>query len=295
MLPRVAYVTHAGSAAQDPDLPLALAAFERHGLDGRACAWDGEVDWADFDLVLVRSAWDYYERRQEFLRWARSVEQETVLANPALTLARNTDKTYLRDLAGRGIPTIDTVWFEPGDRASDCRRMLDERGWSRLVVKANIGDGGRDTQLVQSAPEAIALAERLVSCGRVAMIQPYLPDEERAGEVSVIVLGGAISHAVSRIPTLTARGTGQAHGLVQVSDELVDVVERTMAIAASGEHLLYARVDLVPHAGQWLLIELEATEPCLFLNMDPDAPHRLARAVRNAVTQGAWQWDSASG
>ena len=73
MLPRIAYVTGAGSPVPDPDLPLALAALARAGLDAEPVAWDAEVDWADFDMVLVRASCGYPLRRQEFLRWARRV------------------------------------------------------------------------------------------------------------------------------------------------------------------------------------------------------------------------------
>jgi hypothetical protein len=46
--------------------------------------------------------------------------------------------------------------------------------------------------------------------------------------------------------------------------------------------LLYARVDLVCDAeGNPLLLELEVTEPCLFLDHAPDATRRLAAALQS--------------
>jgi hypothetical protein len=48
-----------------------------------------------------------------------------------------------------------------------------------------------------------------------------------------------------------------------------------------GHDLLYARVDLLPGP---VLIELEVTEPSLFLRHSEGAAQRFAHAVRRAAT-----------
>jgi hypothetical protein len=51
-------------------------------------------------------------------------------------------------------------------------------------------------------------------------------------------------------------------------------------LAAVGQPLLYARVDVATdNEGRTRLQELEATEPSLFLHLDPAAPVRLAKAI----------------
>ena len=68
--------------------------------------------------------------------------------------------------------------------------------------------------------------------------------------------------------------------LVEVGsgDEVVRLAE--WIVAATGHDLLYARVDLVPaDDGSWQVGELEATEPLLYLDRDPDAAKRLAEAI----------------
>ena len=70
------------------------------GVDATVAVWDdADVDWARFDLVVIRSTWDYIDRRDDFVAWARSVDR---LANPADVIAWNTDKRYLRELAAAG-------------------------------------------------------------------------------------------------------------------------------------------------------------------------------------------------
>jgi len=43
---------------------------------------DSDLDWTDYDLVVVRSWWDYVPRRSQFLEWARRVPQLVLAAVP---------------------------------------------------------------------------------------------------------------------------------------------------------------------------------------------------------------------
>ena len=68
---RVALVTAAPARGLDEDMPLLLRAVAARGLEAHEVVWDdGAVDWAAFDLVVVRSTWDYFSRRGEFFGWA---------------------------------------------------------------------------------------------------------------------------------------------------------------------------------------------------------------------------------
>lgn len=285
MLPRIAYVTGAGSPVPDPDLPLALAALARAGLDAEPVAWDAEVDWADFDMALVRASCGYPLRRQEFLRWARRVEDHTCLVNPALTLARNTDRTYLRDLQRQGVETVDTIWLEPGDSVADCEQEVRRRGWAGCVVSANVGGEAR---IVQDPGEAARLAAALGADGMVGMLQPHLPGDEQDREVSVVVFDGKISHAVSQ-------QDGSTRVVPQLDDAVADVVLEILEVAAAGDDLLYARVDLVRVEGQWLLRGLEATGPRLFLDCSQAASDNFAHAVRHWLAPEAGEPDYLTG
>ena len=64
------------------------------------------------------------------------------------------------------------------------------------------------------------------------------------------------------------------------------LADRVLALVPGGP-LLYARVDLVPgQDGAPLLMELEITEPCLFLVTSPGAAGLLADAVAARVIAG---------
>lgn len=272
MLPRVAYVTHAG--AIDPDLNPALVAFEQAGLQGVPVTWDSAQDWADFDLVLVRTCGQGGQRR-EFLRWARDVEQRALLANPAVTLARNTDRTYLRDLRGQGIATIDTVWFEPGDSLDVCERTLSETQWPQFVVASNFGTHNDLSVTSHTPADAAQVAAEIAAQGNVGLIQPLL---EVRSAVSIVVIDNAISHAVDQTrPT--------SHGVIDIDEDLESMVDEVVVAAAQGEQLLYSRLDVVSHGQGWRVSGFEATGPRLFFDAVPAAASSLAWAIRDRITE----------
>ncbi len=82
---KVAYVTTGHPVAGDDDeRETVLAAWYGAGIEGSTVVWDDpRVDWSSFDAAVVRSTWDYIERRDEFVAWAHRAGAATRLFNPA--------------------------------------------------------------------------------------------------------------------------------------------------------------------------------------------------------------------
>ncbi|SHH09486.1 ATP-grasp domain-containing protein [Geodermatophilus nigrescens] len=290
-MPDVLLASCAEAAGRDEDEPLLVAALAAEGLTASAADWaDPTVDWSAATAVVVRSTWDYAPRRDEFLAWARRVEEGTRLANPAAVLAWNTDKRYLRELAGAGVPVVPTAWAEgPGDVDGALSRWPGD-----VVVKPVVSAGARDT--VRFPPERRAgareLAEGILASGRAVMVQPYLARLDAEGETGLVYVGGVYSHAFGKgallagealgpglfaEETITARTAGPEQRALG-DRVLAWVRERT------GETPLYARVDLVPgDDGAPQVIEVELTEPSLFLTTDDGAAARFAAAIRSRI------------
>lgn len=255
--------------------------LERLGAEVATPVWDDPaVDWAAFELVVVRCTWDYVDRRDAFLAWARSVPR---LANPAPLLAWNTDKRYLRDLAAAGLPTVPTVFLEPGESFA-------APAAAELVVKPSVSAGAQDTRRHPGAPPGAAAAHvaELHAAGRTAMVQPYLDAVDEAGETALLYVDGTFSHAIRKGPLLRPdRPPPDAlFALEQISPREPSTAERALGdrvLAALRERWgvpLYARVDLLPGPdGAPAIVEVELTEPSLFLSHAPGAPERLARAI----------------
>ncbi len=281
----IALATGRAFATTDADLPLILDAAAARGLDAEIAVWDDDsVDWESYDAVVVRSCWDYLDRRADFLAWAGRVPN---LLNPVDVLSWNTDKVYLRELADAGVPMIDTRW--------DVRRGDELPESEEWVVKPSISGGGKDTARWDDPDDVYAHSEQLIAAGRIAMVQPYVPSVDSEGETALIYFGGRFSHAIRKGPLLE-RGEGVRQDRDQ--REVItpraptaaqhDVTEQVLGAIPSSlgrpDALAYARIDLVTDAdGLPRLIELELTEPSLFLDSSEDGAACLVEAVQAMI------------
>ena len=132
------------------------------------------------------------------------------------------------------------------------------------------------------------------------MVQPYLRAVDTDGETALLFLAGPdgleFSHAIRKGPMLTGPDLGP-DGLYKAEEitartvrpEQLAVAERTLAAIPGGtRQLLYARVDLIPGPdGEPVLVELELTEPSLFIGYAEGAPDRLATAITTHLTRRA--------
>jgi glutathione synthase/RimK-type ligase-like ATP-grasp enzyme len=273
---RVGLATCAEVPDGDEDAPPLIAALGARDVEAVPAVWDDPaVDWNAFELVVVRSTWDYPDRRQQFLAWAESLPR--VLNSPEV-LRWNTDKRYLTAL---GEDAVASTFYEPGDAF--------EPPDDPFVVKPSVGAGsigaaryeGGDTRAATHLTE-------LHAAGKTVLVQPYLEDVDRHGETALIYAGGVLSHAVHK-EALLPHGGDPADGLyveetmspaVATPKEL-EIGERALgAVPFPRDELLYARVDLLPGPH---VLEVELTEPGLFLGYADGAVDRFADAIAAAT------------
>ena len=282
-MPRVALATCAALPDLDvEDAPL-VPALRAAGIDGVPLVWnDPSVAWADYDLVVVRTTWDYPNKIDAFVAWIERVAALRPCWNPAPLIRWNTDKHYLRELEERGVPIVPTRWFRRGESA-DLPRLLREEGWPEAVLKPVVSAGARRTRLVK--PDTVSegarfLAEQLTQ--RDMMVQPYVAEVSTVGEISVLYFNGIFSHAVRKIPASGDFRVQTEHGgrVLSVTPTSEELAAAQRVLDAMGSDTLYARVDLLPaKGGELRLLELEVTEPSMFLNWDAAAPARFASAI----------------
>ncbi|HEV8240519.1 MAG TPA: hypothetical protein VGS57_14210 [Thermoanaerobaculia bacterium] len=288
---RVALVTAERARGLDEDMPLLLAALRARGLEAEEVVWDdAAAEWSAFDLVVVRSTWDYFARREEFLAWAERVAAVSRLHNPVSVLRWNSDKRYLRDLERAEVPIVPTTFVEPGDAAPE----LPHDDGLDVIVKPAISAGSNDTARYRTGERDSALAHiaRLQAAGRVAMVQPYQRCVDEHGETALLYFDGRFSHAV-RKGAIFAAGPQMVGGLFAREEiqprepsaaerEVGDAALRAAAaqLPAETAPLLYARVDLVPLTdGSPGVLELELCEPSVFVAHAEGSADRLAAAI----------------
>ncbi|HVE80232.1 MAG TPA: hypothetical protein VNA89_15305 [Gemmatimonadaceae bacterium] len=287
---RVALATYARLPGLADDDRLLADALRAVAVDAAPAVWDDAgVDWERFDLVIVRSCWDYHTRLGDFLRWLDRVEATgTRVENAPAVLRWNAEKTYLRDLAACGVPVVPTRWVRPGgDVALDV--LLGEAGWDEAVVKPIVSASATDTWRTGRASAAADAARfRDLAARGGVMVQPFLPVVAAEGEWSLVFLDGTFSHAVLKRPAAGDFRVQHEHGgsAEPVAPSPALVRQARAALAAAPGDPLYARVDGCVIAGRLHVMELELIEPSLFLALAPDAPARLARAVVRRLGEG---------
>jgi len=259
----------------DEDAPALIEALAACDVEAVPAVWDDQgVDWAGFDLVVVRSTWDYPDRREQFLAWAESLQH---VLNAPQVLRWNTDKRYLTTL---GLEAIPTVFLEPGNPFHPPS--------APFVVKPAVGAGSIGAARYDAGDgSALEHVADLHAAGKTAMVQPYLESVDHEGEIALLYTGGAFSHAVRKAPIL-APGGGPGAGLyveeritaTEPSREELELAERALAaVSFPRDQLLYARVDLLPGP---VVLEVELTEPSLFLGYADGAVERFAEAIAAA-------------
>ena len=278
----IAFATAATYRDLDEDLPLLLAAAAAHGHEAELVDWDDpQADWDSFDRVVIRSCWDYIIRLDEFVAWAGSM---ATLDNPAHVISWNTDKVYLRTIGEAGVPIIPTYWnVHEGDDIGD---------HAEWVCKPSVSAGSVNTARWGTREEVYAHSESLISAGRTSIVQPYIQSVDSDGETAMLFIGGEFSHSI-RKGQLLRRGEGindERAGTESVTPRAPTAIQHEIAaeaLATAGQilgldrPLLYARVDLVTAPdGSPLVIELELTEPSLFLPHSDRGADMLIEALQ---------------
>jgi O-ureido-D-serine cyclo-ligase len=299
---RIALVSAREALALDEDMAPLVAALRTVGAEVDTPLWDDPaVAWDSYSVAVLRSTWDYVDRIDEFLAWTDRCSRATQLMNPPEVIRWNTDKHYLIDLARSGVPVVPTTFVEPhGDAHEALDRFLTggeeagsvtvggRQGFDEFVVKPAIGAGSRDAARFGRAEAARAVAHlrALLDAGRSTMLQPYLSRVDEQGETAVIYLDGTFSHAARKGPLLRA-GDALVEGLFapeEISAREADRSELEVADAAyraiGSARPVYARIDLIRDAdNRPVVLELELTEPSLFLLHAPGAALRYARIL----------------
>jgi O-ureido-D-serine cyclo-ligase len=285
-------VTARAARGTDYDMPPLLSALRAAGADAHEVDWDNDtVEWPSFDLALLRSTWDYFERLPEFLGWAARASRQTRLLNPLDVVRWNTDQHYLADLARAGVPVVPGRFIEPGDDAMSAVGdfFAVHAPTHDVVVKPSVGAGSRDAQrhALDRREAIIAHVRRLLDANRSVLLQPYLERVDAHGETALLFFEGRFSHAIRKGPLLK-RDDGPTAGLYATetitprapsADEL-DVARRALAAIPFDKPLLYARIDLIDDDdGSPRLLELELVEPSVFVEHADGVAERFAEAI----------------
>ena len=265
------------------DDDLAIAPLAKRGWTVDTLPWDrAGVDWRSYDLVVLRSTWDYQHHAERFLATLATIEAGGTRLENSLAIVRwNMQKTYLHDLDVQGVPVVPTVWR---DRlgAGELVPLFESLQTDQAVIKPVMSGNAQGAWRLDRRRAKLHAAEiEAFYAHRALMLQPFERGILAEGEFSLIYFNGALSHSILKVPKRGDFRVQEEHGadILAVTAEPALRAAGEAAMKAIGQRLLYARADLVRHGDEFRVMELELVEPAIYLRMDPGAPDRFADAI----------------
>ncbi|WP_052697720.1 ATP-grasp domain-containing protein [Luteibacter yeojuensis] len=279
-MPDITLVSHAGAPAGVADDLALAAAIADAGGTARILAWsDPAANWSASPVAVVRSTWDYHLRGAEWAAWLDQAGARTRLVNAPELIRWNSVKTYLLELAGKGVSVIPTALYD-ADLGLDA--LCRQRGWVDIVVKPAVGassHGARRFEGDAIARDGDAHARTLAAHNPV-LVQPYQAAIETERERSLVYIDGAFSHAFSK-PGFYAGGA--ANVLERHDPPEAELALARDTLAALPVQPVFARIDMLPGANGPMLMEAELIEPLLAFQFGQAGLARLAAALLRVI------------
>jgi glutathione synthase/RimK-type ligase-like ATP-grasp enzyme len=275
-MPKIAFATYSELPYLTDNDKLLIPYFEEYGYKVTPEIWDNpSIDWQQYDLVLIRSTWDYYLKPEKFKTWvSQFIDAKTKLLNAPEIILKNSHKFYLKELKEQGINIIPTIF------SSDNINLEDLKKWKKVVIKPAVSAGSHETEVFETETLTSEILDSKIKKGDW-LIQPFLNEIQKAGEISMIFFNGNFSHAIQKVPKVgdfrVQKQFGAKYLKFEPSKELLLKAKNIVEI--SGKESNYARVDGVITQNGFLLMEIEMIEPDLFFDIYPDAAHIFCKEI----------------
>ncbi|GGK59506.1 RimK family alpha-L-glutamate ligase [Rufibacter glacialis] len=276
-------ITSYGSLSGSEDGEL-LNYLTAQGLDITPQVWDDPaVDWAQFDLAIFKSPWDYFDKFPAFWAWLDRIEALGLRTlNPLATIRWNVDKHYLLEVEKAGLPIVPTALLKKGT-AAHLEEFYGRFQTDKLIVKPSVSGGAKNTFIVSRA-EAGPVEQKLEELLREEdfLVQPFMPQIQEEGEWSFLFFNGTYSHCL-----LKSAKSGDFRvqhffgGTIHPQPAPAHLLPQAQKLVDQfAKGCLYARVDGVVVGQELQLMELELIEPFLFLHTHPQAMENYYQALK---------------
>ncbi len=275
---------------------------ERGAMVELRCWRDPDLDAVSFSTYnSITFLWcnDYHQHPKEFPDFVRNVLVPAQRLNPNVHIFNdpavilwNTDKHYLLELAEAGyrVPRSRFVDVSEHMHASLVSIIREFSRSKSVVLKPAISGSARNTHLIKDAgaltSDDIAFLDRILTEGTNGdlILQQY-EEGISSGEYSLIFVNGKHTHTILKVPQAGEyRCQGEYGGSVEeiaavdVPRCAVDAAQQIWKFLESkvkkpekekefqvGRGLVYARIDGIIKGDAFILMEIEAIEPHLWL------------------------------
>lgn len=263
---------------------LLIPPMNNLGWDVSFIPWDlSDVNWDEYDIVLIRSTWDYQSRIQEFLKVLESIDKsKSLLLNPLPIIHQNIEKTYLIELEAKGIDTIPSI-FQKKFNTEKVMQSFSDFNCDKIIIKPVVG-ANADNIILGSKFEIKSQLHEIKSVYSELpyIIQPFLNSVLKEGEFSLMYFNNKYSHAISKIPKEGDFRVQEEHGgkidiIKKVPKEIQNLADKVIKILP--KNCFYSRIDILLMHGKPKVIEVELIEPSLYFNLDPESSKMFAHEL----------------
>jgi glutathione synthase/RimK-type ligase-like ATP-grasp enzyme len=249
---------------------LLIPALAKHSVFAEAAVWDDKnVDWQQYEYLVFRNTWDYFEKENDFNTWLDSLEKMGIKTlNTVQTIKKNKHKFYLRDLEKKGVNIIPTLFIDKTDNL-DLTELIPSQ-WKKIVIKPAFSAGSYLTEIFDiTAIKKINKQYLSIASEKELLVQEFIPEVQTLGETSFIFFNKKFSHCVNKKPTEgDFRVQVQFGGKYQLVHPSTFLIQKAQDIVNTfAEDLLYARVDGIIIENKLHLMEIECIEPDLYFNI----------------------------
>ena len=263
---------------------LLIGPMKENGWDVSFIPWNKlNQNWNNFDLVIVRSTWNYQNHLDEFLNVLRMIDQsKALLLNPLPLIEWNVNKTYLKDLKKDGIPIIPSLFFDDFD-IDEVRNSFNTFDSEKVIIKPTVGANADKIMIINKSDNMDTLKKtKDIYKYRSFILQPFINSIKKDGEVSLIFFNKDFSHALSKVPKKGDFRVQEEHGgtlklLKNLDEQKINLCKKILSLLPYD--FFYSRIDLVVNGGNPLLMEIEVIEPSLYFNLEPKSAYLFAKKV----------------
>ncbi len=270
---------------------LLFEPLQQRGWTVQEVSWrNNNINWDQFEVVVIRSPWDYQDDPEAFMQTLRTIDESTAQLENSLEFVEwNVDKTYLRDLQQAGIEIVPSLW-KTSFQEQELSGFFSVFETDEIIIKPTVSANADDTFWINKDNQNSYINQlNSVFNGRPFLVQPFMDNIVKEGEFSVFFFGDTYSHTILKTPKQSDFRVQEEHGgslelvanpekdLLQSAQKLLQVLQSTP---------LYSRIDYVRTSqNTFALMELELIEPSLYFNMDEESPERFADVFGNRMSQ----------
>jgi glutathione synthase/RimK-type ligase-like ATP-grasp enzyme len=263
------------------DRPL-ITELAKHDITATAVIWDDpSINWSDFDYLIFRNTWDYFEKETEFNLWLDQIEKLGIKTlNPIAIIKKNKHKFYLQEMERQGIKILPTLFI---DKTTNLNlKELMPSHWKKAVLKPAFSAGSYLTEVFEAADvEKTNTQYKIIASEKDLLLQQFMPAIQTVGETSFIFFNKKFSHAINKKPVpgdfRIQVQFGGIYRLTHPDDELIAKAQKIVDTFTG--KLLYARVDGIVIDNELHLMEVECIEPDLYFNVSEGSLERFVNAI----------------